>query len=271
MPKRAVSFLVLLLCGFLSFGNITIGSWNLQHMGARKPDGAINLMAECMKDFDLVALQEIGIREGGAQAVAKLVDALNRKGQHWDYSISDPTSAVEEHAGESECYAFIWKTAKVKLQGKAYLAKAFATVMSREPYIGVFKADGKVFTLVNFHALPKKKQPEREIKYLKYFPDSLKLQNLVFLGDFNCPQSHSVFNPLKNKGYLPSLSGQKTTLKQECKEGDCLASEYDNIFYPKAVFRLVKSGVIPFYRGFNEDMIAARKLSDHLPVYVELE
>ena len=140
----------------LAYGTITIGSWNVQNFGARKPDAAIELMAECMKDFDLVALQEIGIKEGGAQAVGRLVDALNRKGQHWDYRISDPTTAPPEHAGESECYAFIWKTARVKLSGRAYLANAFEAVISREPYIGVFKADGKEFTLVNFHALPKK-------------------------------------------------------------------------------------------------------------------
>ena len=270
---RKSAFLLLLLCCYsvFAFGNITIGSWNLQHLGARKPDAAIALMAECLKDFDLVALQEVGIREGGALAVARLVDALNRKGQHWDYRISEPTTALEERAGESECYAFIWKTAKVKLVGRTYLAKSFEGLISREPYIGVFKAGGKELTLVNFHALPKKKQPEKEIKYLKFFPDSMQRHNLVFLGDFNCPESHSVFNPLKKKGYEPSLQGQKTTLKQECREGDCLASEYDNIFFPKATFRLLKSGIVPFYRQFKEDMVAARKLSDHLPVYVELE
>ncbi len=268
-----IVFLSLILCcnSIFSFANITIGSWNLQHLGSKKPDVAIKLMAECLKDFDLVALQEVGIREGGAQAVARLVDALNRKGQHWDYRISEPTTAMEEHAGESECYAFVWKTAKVKLTGKAYLAKGFEGLISREPYIGVFKAGDKELTLVNFHALPKKKQPEKEIKYLKYFPDSFKHRNLIFLGDFNCPQSHSVFNPLKKKGYEPALQGQKTTLKQECRDGNCLASEYDNIFYPKAVFSLLKSGIIPFYRHFKENMTEARKLSDHLPVYAELE
>lgn len=267
---RIVFSLFLSCFGFLTYGNITIGTWNLQNFGSRKPDAAIELIADCLKDFDLVALQEIGIKEGGAQAVGRLVAVLNRKGQHWDYRISDPTTAPVEHAGESECYAFIWKTAKVKLSGRAYLAAAFEALISREPYIGVFKADGKEFTLVNFHALPKKKQPEREIKYLKYFSDSLKCSNLIFLGDFNCPQSHTVFYPLKKAGYKPSLSDQKTTLKQTCKEGDCLASEYDNIFYPSN-FSFVKSGIAPFYRRFNDDMIAARKLSDHLPVYLEFE
>jgi endonuclease/exonuclease/phosphatase family metal-dependent hydrolase len=269
--KKGFLFLFFTCCWILSFGNITVGSWNLQHLGARKPDAAIALMAACLEDFDLVALQEVGIREGGAQAVARLADALNRKGQHWDYRISEPTTAVEAHAGESECYAFIWKTAKVKLVGKAYLARSFQGLISREPYIGVFKAGNRQLTLVNFHALPKKKQPEREIKYLKFFPDSMQHHNLIFLGDFNCPQSHSVFGPLKKRGYEPSLQGQKTTLKQECRDGDCLASEYDNIFYPKAAFRLLRSGVVPFYRHFKGDMNEARKLSDHLPVYVELE
>ncbi len=49
---------------------------------------------------------------GGAQAVARLADELNRKGTKWDYVISDPTSSS---AYKTERYAFIWKTSKVTI------------------------------------------------------------------------------------------------------------------------------------------------------------
>src|SRR5690606_4081553 len=127
--------------------------------------------------------------------------------------------------------------------------------------------DGKVFTIVNFHAVPKNKQPEREIKYLKCLPEMYPGKNLVFAGDFNCPQSHTVFNPLKRMGYQPVLTGQKTTLRQECIDRDCLASEYDNVFYHQGKIQVSRAGIIPFYRQFIS-MKEARRLSDHVPVFV---
>jgi hypothetical protein len=68
----------------------------------------------------------------------------------------------------------------------------------------------KQFTVVNFHAITK---PETEIKYFKFFPEYPTL-NLIFAGDFNCPQSHTVFIPLRKMGYQSILVGQKTSLKK---------------------------------------------------------
>jgi deoxyribonuclease-1-like protein len=51
--------------------------------------------------------------------VARLNDALNRKGFKWDYSVSDPTSG--DNSYKKERYAFLWKTSKIKLIGKAWL------------------------------------------------------------------------------------------------------------------------------------------------------
>lgn len=266
--RQALFFLFCSLFSVLpAHAALKIASWNLQHLGRHKPDSTIRLMADCLKQFDLVALQEINTRDGAA-ALATLVASLNRTGEQWDYRISPPTTA--EQQGESERYAFVWKKSKIVCLAHPFLAGAFAERISREPFIAIFRAEGQVFSLVSFHALPKKKQPERELKYLKFFRDSLQLPSPVFLGDFNCPQSHTVFNPLKRQHFLPALIGQATTLKQECRKGNCLASEYDNIFYPSTVFRLEKSGIVPFHIAFGGDMITARKVSDHLPVYAEL-
>jgi deoxyribonuclease-1-like protein len=257
------------LSSFSSFGNILIGSWNLENFGDKKSDHSIEIIADAIKDLDVVAIQEVLVSKSGAAAVARLADALNRKGYKWSYVISDVTTS--DNFQERERYAFLWKPAKVKLMGKPYLAAQFEEEICREPFIATFEEAGKRFTLVNFHALPKKKQPEAEIKYLKLFKDSFRLDNMIFLGDFNCPQSHTVFNPLKNNHYRTALTGQKTTLKQECKGEECLASEYDNILYSEKSFHQKDSGVIPFYLQFEGDMAAARKVSDHLPIFISLE
>jgi endonuclease/exonuclease/phosphatase family metal-dependent hydrolase len=70
----------------------TLVSWNLKDFGKSKSDEEINFIANTLKNYDVVAIQEVVAGEGGAQAIARLADALNRKGSMWDYSISNPTS-----------------------------------------------------------------------------------------------------------------------------------------------------------------------------------
>lgn len=246
---------------------VKISSWNLQHFGKTKTAAEIEFVANTLKDFDIIALQEVVAGFGGAQAVAKLADELNRKGDKWDYVISDPTNSTPY---ATERYAYLWKTAKVKKVQQAWLEKEYENVIDREPFYLDFNYNGKDFTLVNFHAVPKKKQPETEIKYFKFLPGQYSGKNLIFLGDFNVPQSHTVFNPLKKMGYQPVFTNQKTTMKMKCVGGDCLASEYDNIFYYSKTTKLLKSGVVLFYKNYP-DMKSARRISDHIPVWAEFD
>lgn len=140
-------------------------------------------------------------------------------------------------------------------------------MIDREPFFIRFQSDKKKFTLVNFHAIPKTKQPETEIKYFKFLPQIYPNDNLIFCGDFNLPQSNSVFIPLKKMGYSSSLKGTKTSLKQKCISDDCLASEYDNFFFNATKNKFISSNIILFYLKFK-DFKAARLISDHLPIYL---
>lgn len=240
-------------------------SWNLENFGKSKSNQEIAFIANTIKDFDIVTIQEVVAGNGGTQAVAKLADELNRKGTKWDYHISGPTSSS---AYKTERYAFLWKTSDVKLKGKPWLERNYHLEIDREPYFATFEIKGKTITIASFHAITKSKQPETEIKYFKLLPLEYSNLNLVFAGDFNCPQSHSVFNPLKKMGFVPILRNQKTSLKQTCKKNECLASEYDNIFYKTNSLNYIKSDVILFYEKFVS-LKEARKISDHIPIWVE--
>jgi deoxyribonuclease-1-like protein len=259
-------FLFLLLFTTALFPQTKILSWNLENLGKSKSDIEITFIANTVKDYDIVAIQEIVAGDGGAHAVAKLADELNRKGAKWDYTISDPTSSS---AYKTERYAFIWKTSKVKKIGKAWLEKKYHLEIDREPYYCTFQYGNKQFTVVNFHAITKKMQPETEIKYFKFLPDAYPGLNLIFVGDFNCPQSHTVFFPLKKMGFLSVFVNQKTSLKKECQYADCLASEFDNIWYDSAKVSLANCEVIPFYKAFDT-LKEARTISDHIPITVEI-
>lgn len=245
---------------------ITIASWNLENFGKSKSDSVINFIANTIKDFDVVAIQEVVAGDGGAQAVARLNDELNRKGNKWDYRISDPTSG--ENSYKRERYAFLWKTSRLRIVGRPWLEKIYELEINREPFFATFTTKGKQFTIANFHAITKKMQPETEIKYFKFLPAEYPDLNLIFCGDFNCPQSHSVFNPLKKMGYSPIFTGQKTSLKMNCIEAECLASEFDNIFYHTEKINFINSGIIHFYRDFLT-IKDARVVSDHVPIWFE--
>jgi len=247
--------------------SVTVCSWNLMNFGKSKTEKALDFIAVTLQPFDVIAIEEVVGGPGGAQAVAKLVDIMNRKGKSWDYSISDPTTSTGH---KSERYAFVWNKSKVTKVGDAWLEKKYNAEIEREPYMATFRKDGKLFTVAGFHAITKAAKPETEIKYFKFIPSEYPALNLIFCGDFNCPQSHSVFNSLKSMGYTTLLQNQKTTLKDQCQNGDCLASEFDNFIFNKAKVNLIGGKVIHFYRSFKSNK-EAKTVSDHLPVEFTFE
>ena len=264
---RLFLIVFILLIGHLSIAQISVVSWNLQNLGQSKSPETLEEIADFVRDYDIVAIQEVVAGYGGTQAVAALSDILNRKGNKWSYVVSDPT---ESSAYKTERYAYFWKPSKVQLVNKPFLEKNFVIEIDREPFLADFKYKGKVFTLVSFHAITKKMQPETEIKYFKFLPDLYPTKNLMFLGDFNCPETHSVFNPLKKMGYKSAFQNQKTTLRQKCFNDDCLASEFDNFFYKSDKIQVLKTTVIHFYRKF-QNVKLAKKLSDHIPLVMTFD
>lgn len=257
-------FFLLALC---ASAQVSLCSWNLKDFGKSKSNETIEFIANAIKGYDIIAIQEVVAGDGGAQAVARLHDALNRKGFKWDYRVSNVTSG--ENSYKKERYAFLWKTSKLKLVGKPWLELKYNVEIDREPFFATFMYNNKEFTVATFHAITKSMQPETEIKYFKYLPAEYRGKNLVFCGDFNCPQSHTVFNPLKSMGYKPVFTNQKTSLKENCIQNNCLASEFDNVFYDASKTRYIRSGVNLFFNSFNNDLKQARTVSDHVPVYFE--
>ncbi len=264
----SICLLVLIRFSSLSDGadtKVTICSWNLRDFGKSKSDSVVEFIANTVKNYDIIVIQEVVAGYGGSQAVARLSDELNRKGVKWDYIISDPSVSSSY---KTERYAFLWKPARVRKIGKSWLEEKYKTEIDREPFYSTFSFNSKEFTLVNFHAITESKQPETEVKYFKFLPEEYSNLNLIFCGDFNLPQSHTVFSPLKGMGYKSALICQKTSLKEECKNDECLSSEFDNVFFNAKKVTSEASGVVHFYKTFS-DLSEARKISDHIPIYFE--
>jgi len=248
---------------------LTIATWNIRDLGRTKDSLEILQIAKIIKDFDVVAIQEVVAKDpAGAQAVAKISDELNRMGSKWDYSISDSTKSPS--ANISERYAFLWKTSKVKLVKKPYLDKELEDLCFREPYIAKFKLKKgeETFYVINYHSRKHYDKPEEEIVHFKKIPKRLDSNRIFIVGDFNLTEEHKVWGDLYNLGFKPSLTNTPTTLKIKCKNGNYFNYAIDNIFFNSTNIEIVNSGRIDFVKNC-ENLKTARYISDHLPVFME--
>ena len=243
---------------------INLVSWNIRDFGKTKNSDELEEIAEIVRDTDILAIQEVVAGFGGAQAVAKLTDILNRKGSKWDYVVSNPTNSSKY---VTERYAFIWKTKHIKIKNRGWLLDELKIPIDREPFLLNFYLGQQKFTIINFHSRPHDKNPESEIHALSNFAVDSLTTPLIIAGDFNVDEKEPVFDLLKSKGYNPTITNQRTTLKKTCKRGKYLNYPIDNIFFSKNV-KKIDGGVIDFVR-LCDRLEQARNLSDHLPVFLK--
>ncbi|MCW5516921.1 endonuclease/exonuclease/phosphatase family protein [Muriicola sp. Z0-33] len=264
MTRRLLLLYFFLSCAMaLGQEDLKLISWNIRDFGKSKDTVELEQIAEIVRDADILALQEVVAGYGGAQAVAQLADLLNRKGSKWDYLISNPTESPKY---ATERYAFLWKTHKIKIRNRGTLLKKLEKVVDREPYLMEFYVEERLITLLNFHSRPFNKNPEAEIRAItQYVLQHLKTP-LILAGDFNVDEADKVFDVLKSAGKFPAITNKKTTLKRICEGNYYLNYAIDNIFYSQEIKKR-ESGVIDFVEKC-ENLLQARKLSDHLPVYL---
>lgn len=273
MIKRLIFSII-----FLSFPSIsnalTIVSWNIRDFGQSRTDQEIRDIAQVIRHADIVAIQEVvAIHPGGAQAVERLKDQLNRMGANWDSSISDPTQSTSSH--RSERYAFLWKTSKLTVTGGGpRLLSELTSYVEREPYLIQFRVNSKVLTILNYHACTHTADfPERsEILAISAWLTTNHHDNIVWAGDMNLEIDDAAFRPILNHGFTNLLNGQKTSLKKICKDGDYLSSAEDNILYKLTDFRFSDFEVLDFVSDGPCEAVKEKRVSysDHLGVEVTL-
>lgn len=261
-----IIFLFIQSCLFSQNNSIKLVSWNIRDLGQTKNFEELEKIANLVRQSDIIAIQEVVAGYGGAQAVTRLSDILNRKGDKWDYVISNPTNSP---AYMTERYAYIWKTKEIKIKNRGRLLEELDIEIDREPFLIDFYFKNIKFTIINFHSRPYGKDPKPEIKALTQFVTRSLKTPLLLLGDFNTNEKDDVFSSFKQKGFSSTIVNQKTTLKRSCKNGSYLNYVIDNIFYSKDIYK-INGGIIDFVK-FCDNLDKARRLSDHLPVYLEFK
>lgn len=252
---------------------IKVLSWNLYNFGKSKDAQEIEYIAKKLKEYDIVAIQEVSTSLYGIRAVGKLAEELNRTGSKWEYKISEPTSGDGK-----ERYAYLWKTAtkdaKISLK-KDWLEESIEAKVDREPYMARFEISSKkgktknTVLMASFHAVPTSKDPENEIVFLEEIPNRYKTDNILIMGDFNLSGKHEAFDGLRERSFVEAFKGQKTSLRMKEKDGSPLNKEYDNVFVETRAFVIKKADVIHFYKDYKS-LKEARYISDHIPLWVEL-
>jgi deoxyribonuclease-1-like protein len=267
--KLLIIFLLPLIGSSSSYSQaLNIISWNIQDCGRTKDDSEILYIAQTLRDADLVAIQEVvAVDPAGAQAIGRLADQLNRMGSKWDYRYSDPTNSPVK--GQSERYAFLWKTSVLDMIHKPFLDSLLAAEVIREPFIGRFRqrSTKKEFVVVNYHSRRFDQHPEEEVKHFYSYPKRFNAP-VIIAGDFNMSEDHGVFYGLYQQGYVPALLHQKTTPKQSVNNGAYLNHAIDNIYLPPGIC-LEYGTTIDFVKKCTS-LDVARMISDHLPVYCRI-
>ncbi len=266
LPLLLLSFLPLThLQAQDSLTTLRLASWNIQDFGRSKDKEEMLLIAQHLREFDLVAIQEVvSNNSSGPKAVARLADELDRMGHDWDYRISDPTDSP---GSKTERYAFLWKTDRVKLLGKTWLESSLPDTVFREPYLARFEFNGDSILIASFHARRGADRPEEEVPLLARLIDRYPKETLIFVGDFNLNDSHPAFDRMKQKGYKPAFKNQPTSLRQTCTDR-YFSGNLDHIFLPPSI-RLLRSGIVDTV-GECANLKMARALSDHVPLWAEI-
>jgi len=280
---------------------LMLASWNLRELGGSKSGGRelepLLYIAEIISRFDLVAVQEV---RNELDTLERLMGLL---GSWWKFLVSDVTAGA---AGNRERHAFIYDTRKLRFGGLAgelvpearknadgTLGADFA--FSRTPYVAGFQAGWFKFTSCTQHAYYGDDKPDdpQRVADAAHVARLLGMRrknadrwanNAILLGDFNVftAKDETLAAITRAKFELPAgLARQYTNAKLD-KPFDQMAFLAPDVQRQVAI---CKAGVVPYfdhvYRAADWKVYGANtqkafvewrtyKMSDHLPIWVEL-
>jgi len=244
--------------------NITIASFNLRKFSdASRTDEELNKVTDVMKQFDLIAAQEV---LGNTKILNRTINILNKKtGKKYKYAVSIPVGNVQK-----ERYAFIYDTSKIKINGEGKVYNDKYDKFIREPFYANFKANEFDFTLMTIHILYGNSAADRtgEMKQIanvyEYFQGLDDKENdMILTGDFNTEPGQANFEYIQE---IPNIKLAITKGKSTLGKNGNL---YDNIIFDSGTQEYTNSkGIYLFDEILEMDKDKAQEMvSDHRPVY----
>ena len=294
--------------------NLLIATWNIKMFGdlkqvwedtnvtPRRNLTALTYIAEIVRRFDVIAIQEV---TGNLKCLRHMLKLL---GGDWGLLMTDE---VRGSRGNRERFVFVFDTRRVNLSGLACelvvpseemkrrgvaepkypIDKQFA----RTPYAVGFTSQGRTFVLVTLHVIfgkedvvKNKGRAEELLVIAQWLSDwaldiNLWEHNLIALGDFNIDRRDDYLYKAFESGGLEvhqHFHDLPRTLKDKGADPDD-RNYYDQISWftgadgkPALSLRFLKGGYFDFtacvFRGMSNSKLEWR-MSDHFPLWAEFE
>ena len=285
--------------------NLLIATWNIRGFGditrkeisstsdsPKRDFHSILCIAEIIKRFDVIAIQEI------KSNIKALRDTLKVLGNDWSLILTDVNRG---DVGNNERMGYLFDTRRVQLSGLAcelVVPQEWINVASdealteqfvRSPYAVSFRSHNQTFILITLHILYGKSSKDR-IKELsgiaKWMADwakdiNLYHQNLIALGDFNIDKR----GDLLNKTFI----SEGLTIPESLQNEEVTRSIFDQTKYYDQIAWFSNANKIPnlslqYLKGGNYDFLEkalvnrnlskqsiSYMISDHYPLWVEFE
>jgi exonuclease III len=278
--------------------NLLVLSWNIRMLGGLHPEfgenpdspkrnlRALAAIAEIVKRFDVVAIQEIR-RE--TTAIRTLVDDF--LGPQWGLILTDVTAG---RSGNSERLGFVWDRRRLRPSGLAGEIVVPPTPegdparqFDRTPYIVAFEVGRTRFSLVTAHIrygdTPDDRIPELEA-FAEFTANELRdrarindqeIGTVLALGDFNIERrgDNPLFDAFVSRGLVvpEELRDLQTTFGTEPKHYDQIAWFMgDDMRLPYTG----RAGVVDFNGAVFQELTPLEmtyRVSDHFPLWAEFE
>lgn len=291
-PKKLEKNLLIATWNIRGFGDIT-RKWKSDSTDSPKRDlHSLVCIAEIIKRFDVIAVQEVKANLKGLRDVLKVL------GNHWSLILTDVNQG---DVGNGERMAYLFDTRRVNLSGlacelvvpeewtktisKGMLDKQFV----RSPYAVSFRAQNQTFILVTLHILFGKTSSDRitELKgiakWLANWADDINAyhQNLIALGDFNIDKRGDLLNDtfISEGLYIPpALQNDKVTrsIFDETKYYDQIAWFQNSNKKNNLSLEFITGGNYDFLnttlmnRNLTKQAISFM-MSDHYPLWAEFK
>lgn len=156
-----IAFLIITSLGILSCGNksngaspdtIKIASFNIQIFGQTKASKqeVMDILAQIIREFDIVAIQEI--RDISGTAIIALKDEVNADGRAYDVLVGPRVGRTSS----KEQYAYMYDTRTIEALSNSYTYDDVSDLFEREPFVAQFRVKSAKFefVLINIHTKP---------------------------------------------------------------------------------------------------------------------
>lgn len=260
--------------------NFMLLTWNIRNLNQKKENKAITYYTEIIKNFDIIAIQEVKDNLGGIEKLQK------KLGKKYRFLFTDA-------AGNSERLVFAYDSTRIQFTGLAAEVvmapgqgrKKVAPELEfdRTPFMASFRINGCNFIIVTVHIYygsgSSVKYRLEEIKNIaKYLEkrstdtDALD-SDYIACGDFNIERIRKkrkeslskLFAALQSKGLIiPQIIQNSPSNLTKTRHFDQIGYHQ----YKDSTIRFLKGGIIDFMGAvYVNDPKLRYKFTDHLPMW----